>query len=152
MEMPKNHPGKGSIKGHEKLLNITYNWLQNNFLESEKHYTKESESFIKFTTEIETLLLKDRGIGVGNRLESQAERFISVFLHSGDKKNNKQDLASAADHLITSRLFRSLKNRYDLDKNNLSSFKNDYVDLFKKRFEYEPKFAIELLEIELGKK
>jgi hypothetical protein len=152
MEMPKNHPGKGSIKGQEKLLNITYNWLQKNFLESEKHYTKDLESFIKFTSEIETLLLKDRGIGVGNRLESQAERFISVFLHSGDKKNNKQDLASAADHLITSRLFRSLKNRYDLDKNNLSSFKKDYVDLFKKRFDSEPKFAIELLDIELNKK
>jgi len=152
MEMPKNHPGKGVLKEPDVQYNIKYSWLQKQFNDSETHYEKECQSFIQFTSEIETLLLKERGIGVGNRLETQAKRFISVYIHSGDKQSNKQDLATASDHLITSRLFRSLKNRYDLDKNNLSSFKKEYVELFKKKFEYDPKIAIELLDSELGKK
>lgn len=32
------------------------------------------------------LLLMDKGIGIGNRLEFQAEKFISVFVESGKEK------------------------------------------------------------------
>ena len=63
------------------------------------------------------LLLMDKGIGIGNRLEFQAEKFISVFVESGKEK--EKDVAKAIDHLISSRLFRTLKNRYDLDKANM---------------------------------
>ena len=152
MEMPKNHPGENGINQVNNQYNVTYSWLNKQFLDAESKYNKECKSFIEFTSGLETLLLKDKGIGVGNRLEKQGERFISVYLHSGVEKERKADLAIAADHLITSRLFRTLKNRYDLEKDNLSSFKKDYVDLFKKMFEYEPKFASDLLDDEIKKK
>jgi len=151
MEMPKNHPDKKHFKPIDASFNIKYSWLSSKFEEAEQ---KNKDSFKKFHSFINSddmrLLLMDKGIGVGNRLESQAEKFISVYMESGTEQ--QMDIANAVDHLVTSRLFRTLKNRYDLDKNNLSNFKKDYVELFKKNFVYEPYFAIELLDVELSKK
>lgn len=152
MEMPKNHPGNSNIVKDDSHFNIKYSWLHNQFIQSESKYNKECKSFIKFTTELGELLLNEKGIGIGNRLESQAERFISVYLHSGLEANRKYDLAVAADHLITSRLFRTLKNRYDLDKNNLTNFKSEFEGLFKKEFGFVPQYANNLLESEISKK
>jgi len=112
------------------------------------------DSFNKFHTFINSddmkLLLMDKGIGIGNRLEFQAEKFISVFVESGKEK--EKDVAKAIDHLISSRLFRSLKNRYDLDKANMTKFKDDYVKLFNTSFKQQPSFAVELLTTEISKK
>jgi len=96
------------------------------------------------------LLLMEKSIGVGNRLEFQAEKFISVYVESGKEK--EKDVAKAIDHLISSRLFRTLKNRYDLDKANMTKFKDDYVKLFNTAFKHQPDFAIELLNTEISKK
>ena len=96
-------------------------------------------------------LLLEKGIGVGNRLEYQAEKFIGVFVESGNEK--EKDIAIATDHLITSRLFRTLKNRYDLDKTNLTKFKDEYVKMFETAFKNQkPSFTIELLDTEISKK
>ncbi|MBK6978923.1 MAG: hypothetical protein IPH28_19005 [Cytophagaceae bacterium] len=96
-------------------------------------------------------LLLEKGIGVGNRLEYQAEKFIGVFIESGNEK--EKDIAIATDHLITSRLFRTLKNRYDLDKTNLTKFKEEYVKLFGKTFNNQkPNFTVDLLDTEISKK
>lgn len=154
MEMNRNDKEK-AMREMQKIddeFSITYDWLSNEFNKAESIFKKECKLFDDFVKEIETLFLKDKGIGVGNRLERQSERFISVYLHSGQENERKSDLAVASDHLITSRLFRTLKNRYDLDKNNLTAFKEDYIKLFKERFGYEPEFAKELLNSELKKK
>ena len=92
----------------------------------------------------------EKGIGTGNRFEKKKKRFISVFMASGSNKD--KSLATAADHLISSRLFRSLQNRYDLDKANITKFKDDYIQLFSKSFNQNPILAIELLDIEIRKK
>ena len=152
MEMPKNHPGKGGLREPEKQFNIGYSWLQEAFTKSESLYKKECDEFVKFTSDIEGLLLAEKGIGIGNRLENQSERFISVFMRSGIERDRQKDFSIAADHLITSRLFRTLKNRYDLDKNNLSAFKKDYLELFRNNFKHEPLYAMALLDNEINKK
>ena len=92
----------------------------------------------------------EKGIGTGNRFDKQAKRFISVFMASGSEPD--KSLATAADHLITSRLFRTLKNRYDIDKANMTKFKDDYVNLFNSSFKHQPNSAIELLSAEINKK
>lgn len=151
MEMPKNHPDKRDFKPTNSSFNIKYSWLNLKFEEAEQ---KQKESFNKFHSFINSddmkLLLMDKGIGIGNRLEFQAEKFISVFVESGKEK--EKDVAKAIDHLISSRLFRSLKNRYDLDKANMTKFKDDYVKLFNTSFKHQPSFAIELLTTEISKK
>jgi hypothetical protein len=151
MEMPKNHPDKKDFKPIDVSFNVKYSWLNAKFEEAE---IKHKESYNKFHSFINAddmkLLLMDKGIGIGNRLEFQAEKFISAYVESGKEK--EKDVAKAVDHLITSRLFRTLKNRYDLDKANLTKFKDDYNKLFHTFFKSQPSFAIELLSSEINKK
>lgn len=152
MEMPKNHPDKKVFKETDDEFNVRYDWLNKEFEKAEKG---NKEAFKKFHDFINSddikLLLMDKGIGVGNRLEYQAEKFIGVFVESGNEK--EKDIAIATDHLITSRLFRTLKNRYDLDKTNLTKFKDEYVKLFDKTFKNQkPSFTIDLLDTEISKK
>lgn len=151
MEMPKNYTKVEETQIPIEPLNITYSWLNREFEKAEKGNEEAFEMFQDFiNSDNIKLLLMDKGIGVGNRLEYQAEKFISVFVESGN--NKEKDIATAVDHLITSRLFRTLKNRYDLDKNNLTSFKEDYKKCFTEKFSVNPKFAINLLDNELSKK
>jgi hypothetical protein len=152
MEMPKNHPDKRIFNETDKEFNVRYDWLNKEFEKAEKKNNTAFKWFHDFINSDDMkLLLLEKGIGVGNRLEYQAEKFIGVFVESGDEK--EKDIAIATDHLITTRLFRTLKNRYDLDKTNLTKFKDDYVKLFEKTFkEQKPIFTIDLLDTEISKK
>jgi len=152
MEMPKNHPDKKLFNETDEEFNIRYDWLNKEFEKAEKGNIESFKRFHDFinSDEIKFLLL-EKGIGVGNRLEYQAEKFIGVFVDSGN--NKEKDIAIATDHLITSRLFRTLKNRYDLDKTNLTKFKDEYVKLFERTFKNQkPAVTIDLLDTEITKK
>lgn len=152
MEMPKNHPDKSLFKATDEEFNVRYDWLNKEFEKAEKGNKEAFKRFHDFINSDDMkFLLLEKGIGVGNRLEYQAEKFIGVFVESGNDK--EKDIAIATDHLITSRLFRTLKNRYDLDKTNLTKFKDEYVNLFEKKFaNQKPSFTIDLLDTELSKK
>lgn len=147
MEMPKNISREG--RAVEARYNISYSWLERQFSNAESAYREECEKFKKFINGSDfKKLLDDKNIGVGNRFEKQADRFLSVYLASG--KDRKEDLAVAVDHLITSRLFRTLKNRYELDKNNLQNFKDDFDTFFELEFNQKPEFADKMLEYEIS--
>jgi len=152
MEMPKNHPDKKLFKETDEEFNVRYDWLNKEFEKAEKGNREAFKKFHDFINSDDMkYLLLEKGIGVGNRLEYQAEKFIGVFVESGNEK--EKDIATATDHLITSRLFRTLKNRYDLDKTNLTKFKEDYLKVFDKNFKNQkPSFTIDLLDIEISKK
>lgn len=153
MEMPKNHPDKKDFKAPTEEFNIRYDWLNKKFENAEEGNKEAFKRFHDFINSDDMkLLLMDKGIGVGNRLEYQAEKFIGVFMESGSEKEKEKSLATAADHLITSRLFRTLKNRYDIDKTNLESFKDEYEKLFEKTFKQKPTYTKELLKTEISKK
>ncbi|MBO5631550.1 MAG: hypothetical protein J5965_20975, partial [Aeriscardovia sp.] len=95
--------------------------------------------------------LNDRGIGIGNRFDEQARKFICGYIALGE--DTTECLAEAADHLITSRLFRSLKNRYDLTADNLEDFQKKYNKLFSEAFKkQEPVEGNKLLNAEILKK
>lgn len=154
MEMPKNYPDKQLDKENrtfKKKLNIPYSWLESKFEKAEAEFEDSFERFKDFLESKELKeLLNEMDIGVGNRLSFQSKKFIGVFIGTG--QDPKKDLAIAADHLITSRLFRTLKNRYDLEKEHLTLFKESYVDLFKKAFGNEPHFAKKLVDTAIKKK
>lgn len=151
MEMPKNIPPKDSIKPTVNKFDVKYSWLNSKFEEAELKNKDTVNKFHLFINSDEMkLLLMDKGIGIGNRLEFQAEKFISVFVESGTDK--EKDVAKAADHLIASRVFRTMKNRYDLDKVTITKFKDDYVKFFMTAFKHKPDFAIELLDTEISRK
>lgn len=149
MEMPINISKEGDVA--EAEYNISYSWIKKQFEEAKTVYRN---SFLSFKSFIDSddfkLLIEDKNIGIGNRFESQAERFITTFMASGS--NSDDDLAKAADHLITSRLFRSLKDRYELNKENLQNFKDAYEKAFRRHFGFLPTRANEMLRIEIDKK
>ncbi len=150
IDMPRNCPND-YIPNFEKRYNVTYKWLNSKFAEAEKNHVEECQIFDNFIKD-ENLaeLLAERGIGIGNRFEGQAKRFLSVFVEAGE--DVKVDTAKAADHLMTTRLLRTLKDNYDLGYDTLDDFKERYKTLFYLYFDNEPTEAIELIDKELDKK
>lgn len=133
-------------------LSVDYYWIQEQFSEAEGQFYSRYEEFDKFIKN-PTLCnwLNSRGIGVGNRFDEQARKFICAYMALGD--DTTECLAEAADHLITSRLFRSLKNRYDLTADNLEEFQKKYSKLFSDTFKnQEPVEGNKLLNAEILKK
>lgn len=150
IDMPRNCPSD-KIPNFEKKYNVTYDWLSKKFKEAEDKHVEECKIFDDFIKDSDLLdLLAERGIGVGNRFEGQAKRFLSVFVEAGE--NVKEDTAKAADHLMTTRLLRTLKDNYDLGYDTLDDFKERYKLVFFDHFGSETIEAIELIEKELDKK
>jgi hypothetical protein len=154
MEMPKNHSGKPrtNYDAVNFNFNVTYPWLKDQFSKGVSKHRSQCDQFKAFINDSEfKILIEDKGIGVGNRLEDQAEKFIGVYLESGS--DPLIDLAVATDHLITSRIFRTLKNRYELSKGDLIKFRDDYVSYFERTFNKQnPEMALNLLNVEINKK
>lgn len=141
----------GNPTGRDRL-SIDYYWLQEQFSDAESQYYGRYEEFDKFIkTPALCEWLNSRGIGIGNRFEEQARKFICAYMALGT--DTTECLAEAADHLITSRLFRSLKNRYDLTVDNLEDFQKKYNKLFSDTFKNQvPVEGNKLLDAEIRKK
>jgi len=146
MELPKNHPdpGKGTF---EPVFDVSYTWLNEQFEEAGEKQIGKAERFGAFikSQPVRNLFHK-QDIGIGNRFEDQAGRFISVFCESGGT------LAEAAEHLINSRLLRLLKDRYDLKSETLEDFRDKYQKLFSGHFGADPVEAENLFLDEIAKK
>lgn len=151
MEMPKNQDR--SITPTDDAYNVSYQWLKTQYAKSISANAQFYTKFKKFINSDDVkLLLMEKGIGIGNRFEDQAERFICSFIETGNPARKDESLAKAADHLIATRLFRTLRNRYDLDKHNLQTFKRSFDTLFEDEFNYEPVKSDDLLTSEIDKK
>ena len=142
---------EGNPTGRERL-SIDYDWLQEQFSIADDQYYGRYEEFDNFIKTPDLCdWLNSRGIGIGNRFEEQARKFICAYMALGT--GTTECLAEAVDHLITSRLFRSLKNRYDLTVDNLEDFQKKYNKLFSDAFKnQEPVEGNKLLFAEIRKK
>ena len=88
-----------------------------------------------------TSVLKERfDLGWGNRLEKQAEKFISVFMATGGKKED------GLDHLLANRMFRRGKvtGRYDATIDDLAAIENALTDTWK-TWQSEPSHCMKLI-------
>ncbi len=145
---------KEVIKVNNKY-SISYSWLMSRFEEAENEFKNNPEDGY---SKIQSLLthkglhkeLKERGIGIGNRFDKQARKFVCAYW-ALDGKSTKS-IAEAADHLISSRLFRTLKNRYDLSKENLVNFRDYYLKVFNEKFKVDPVEGLNLLNKEINNK
>lgn len=150
IELPRNIIKKG--EGTAAYYNISYAWLKERFSQAESTFKPVYAKFKEFLEKDDfKSLLDEQNIGIGNRFEKQAEKFITVFVASGSNDYPKE-LAKAADHLITSRLLRTLKDRYELNKEHLQNFRDTYEMIFEYFFKSKPARAIELLDNEIKKK
>lgn len=150
IELPRNIIKKG--EGAVAYYNISYTWLKERFNQAETTFAPVYAKFKDFLDKGDLKkLLEEQNIGIGNRFEKQAEKFITVFVASGSGDYQK-DLAKAADHLITSRLLRTMRDRYELNKENLQSFRLSFEVIFEDYFKQKPTRALALLDDEIKKK
>jgi hypothetical protein len=113
-----------------------------NFLESSEFNDNKIIEYLKGDFKV---ICNKLGIGWGNRLEKQIKLFIPVF------KALDGTLADALDHVIASKILRSLKGRYDLQEPTLKEMKDELDINFKNEFNGGAKKSLEIVNIELSR-
>lgn len=151
--MPKNIKPVTATESNDYF--ITYSWLARQFNDANTRHNKYYLTFKEFY-ESKTIkdLLSAKNIGIGNRFDKQARLFITTFVESGEKGSiaESESLAIAADHLISSRLLRSLGNNYELTKSELQEFREKFNKEFKSKFGFSCDLSDKMLEEFIQKK
>ena len=146
MEMPKNHAPKTIEENTDLDFILTDNTgLLENFsladqkdITSSHKYLEDNGSFKKICNKL--------GIGWGNRLEKQIDKFIPIFIQLGGTR------ADAMDHIISSKILRNIQGRYDLQEKTLKEMKDELENNFVDIFEDLPEKCLEIIDQELEKK
>ena len=145
--MPKNITPVTNRESNDYL--ITYSWLERQFGDA---LSKYNDYYLKFKTFYESeavdQLFKRMDIGIGNRFDKQARLFITTFIESGEKGSlaENESLAIAADHLISSRLLRTLGNKYELTGPELKAFREEFTKNFESTFGFSCVHSDEMLK------
>ncbi len=113
-----------------------------------KNSSEVHELLEELTTSPVTSVLQDRfGLGWGNRLERQAERFISVYMEAGGRKED------ALDRLLASKVFRRGKvtGRYDATIDDLMEITRALESVWK-GWKSVPRCSVDLLGQDIRRK
>ena len=114
-----------------------------NYTSSQK-WQEENKSLDYLKKNFKTICSKF-GIGWGNRLEKQIKLFIPVFISLGGNE------ANALDHIIASKILRSIKGRYDLQESTLKEMADELAINFKKEFGDDAKKSLKIVNEELSR-
>ena len=122
MELPR-HEEHFDIDKTLAPMSYSFSSLEKAFSVAERKYSEEIFEIIEEITHsdfVETLAQR-LGVGWGNRLERQGQRFISTMLASGAKKGE------AIDHLLATKVLRTGKatGRYDTEKEDIEKLSSD---------------------------
>ena len=85
------------------------------------------------------------GIGWGNRLQKQIKLFTPVF------KALDGNLADALDHIIASKILRSIKGRYDLQESTLKEMQDELTINFNNEFKGDAIKSLKIINDELSR-
>jgi hypothetical protein len=113
-----------------------------NFLKSSEFNDNKIIEYLKGDFKV---ICNKLGIGWGNRLEKQIKLFIPVF------KALDGDIANGLDHIIASKILRSLKGRYDIQEPILKEMKDELDINFKNEFNGVAKKSLEIVNTELSR-
>lgn len=140
MTLPR-HENSFQINEKPKAA-YSFESLEKQFKDAIKENKKEvTELLTEIMTGSLTSVLKDRfDLGWGNRLERQAEKFISVFMATGGKKED------GLDNLLANRMFRRGKvtGRYDATIDDLAAIEKALIDTWK-TWQSEPRYCMKLI-------
>lgn len=146
MEMPKNHT---TITLDDKLdaeyVLIDADGLLENFSFAQEEDTTLFHKYLAKDGTFKTICNK-LGIGWGNRLEKQMDKFIPIFIQLGGSA------ADAMDQIISTKILRSIQGRYDLQEKILNEMKEELENNFINIFEDFPEKCLEIINQELEKK
>lgn len=146
MEMPKN-PDNFNIDmsiDFDEVEQSNANFLQE--LKDKKQY-KNIDLVIEYINADFKDICSDLDIGWGNRLDKHTRNFVPIFIALGGSE------ADAIDHIISSKILRTLNNRYDLraKKDELELLKEELKSNFKDLFNNKAKKSIDIVEAAIQK-
>ncbi len=105
--LPANYaPFQATNQG--KADPVSFESLDSAFTTASKHYAGDAEKVKEFLRSSIHGEFAEFGVGWGNRLERQIDRFVPVVLDSGG------DITEAVDHLIATKLVRKLEDRFGI--------------------------------------
>lgn len=143
MEMPKNFINFDIKKTDEESTKVCNSILLKAFATNQS-IDKKYIDYIDEKSDFKEIC-NDLGIGWGNRLEKQIKQFIPIFLNLGGHQ------ADALDHILSTKILRIIKGRYDLQENILKNMKEELEENFKSQFTKSPKKSLEIIDTELAK-
>lgn len=135
--IPKNQKTSG------KPLSI--NSLQIAFEQATEKYADLATEAIDILNAELTGPLHELGIGWGNRLEAQMERYIPVLIACGGS------IGEGLDNLVAHKLLRKIKGRFDLSSESLASLSQQLINIWDTNPALKDSFpekSLEILEIE----
>lgn len=124
MEFPR-HPAAFLPKTYNRPMPITAKALEDAFAKAGETHRKSSAQAKIFLDKSLSDNLAKLGLGWGNRLERQIDRFVPVIIESGGT------LGDAADHLVATKLLRKLRGRFDLGAKQLGDFRDHLLNAWK---------------------
>lgn len=127
MELPR-HEDRFEIDKSISPVSYSFSSLEKAFSDAEKQYSQDVTDMLdklNHSDFVETLAQR-LGIGWGNRLERQGQRFISTMLASGAKKGE------ALDHLLATKVLRTGKatGRYDTEREDIEKLSRELKALW----------------------
>ena len=150
MELPR-HEERFEIDKTLAPTSYSFASLEKAFSAAEKEYSEQITNLLDEVTHsdfVETLAQR-LGVGWGNRLERQGQRFISTMIASGATEGE------ALDHLIATKVLRPGKatGRYDTDKDDIERLSRELKALWDQlSIKDDPSASSKLLSDELRRK
>lgn len=143
MEFPR-HPEAFVPKPHNSPAPITQDAIDDAFNRAAHTHKDTALRAKNFLDKSLAQQLAKLGLGWGNRLESQMNRFVPVIIEAGGT------VGEATDHILATKLLRKLRGRFDLGAKQLEEFQNHLIQEWDKFDKPNPPTkCYELLEREI---
>ncbi|MDP7197794.1 MAG: hypothetical protein QF864_16620, partial [SAR202 cluster bacterium] len=146
MELP-TRPKQFKVKNLPTRRPINVESLKDLFKKAESDYQDESQSAFEYLndalrSDLETYF----GIGWGNRLEKQMNKYIPVVIASGGS------IGEGLDHILQTKVLRKVRNRHDTQVEHFEKLNTTIEDTWELIDDKNrPERSIELIEKELIK-
>ena len=123
---------------------ISYKALTTAFNEAQKqHQSKATEAFDFLNCYLSERLESKFKIGWGNRLQRQINDYIPVVIAAGGS------LTEATDHILATKILRKVRDRHDIQSEDLTELKKTIETLWSELGTEKPVKSLNLLQSEL---
>ncbi|MET9244957.1 hypothetical protein [Nonomuraea sp. NPDC003709] len=144
LELPWQHPNLPESMATPQDA-LAHRGLSRAFTEAQAAYSAQAASIIDFLdNNWRRRLAEELRIGWGNRLELQIQAFTPVIVAAGGSPGE------ALDHLLSTRILRSVRGRYDIHADTLDTLRTDLLESLR-QFDsiHEPTSTRQLLDDEI---
>jgi hypothetical protein len=142
MELPRHHRSSSEDKPVAQQPPISFAGLRSLFEGARDMHKGETQKALKSLQTLEPQLRAALGVGWGNRLDSQIERFVPVVVAA------QGTAGEAFDHILATKLLRKVRGKHEVRTKSLTQFRDALKDAWQKDFgkTEEPTKSLELLK------